>query len=55
MAELNGLVAGAGVDGAQIYLIKVLRADDVGNDEEDQFVIADGVVFGTEEVLEDWD
>jgi len=54
MTELNGL-AGAGINGAQVYVVERLGADDVGDDEEDQFVVGDGVIFGTEEVFEDGD
>ena len=54
VAQVDGL-AGAGVDGAQVGLIQILRANDVGHDDEDDFVILNGVVFGTEDVLEDRD
>jgi len=44
VAEVNGL-AGAGIDGAEIGLIEFLRADDVGHDGKDDFVVLDGVVL----------
>ena len=53
-AEVDGL-AGAGIDGAEIGLIQFLGAYDVGHDDEDDFVVLDGVVLGAEEVFEDGD
>ena len=46
-------LAGAGVDGAQIHLVQLLRTNDVRHHQEDEFVVVDGVVLGAEEVLED--
>ncbi len=51
MAKFDRLAA-AGVDRAQVGGGQVLSADDVRHQHEDDFVVGDGVILGTEQIFE---
>ena len=55
MAQRDGSLPQAGVDDAQVSLIEFLRSHDMRHHDEDNVVVLDGVVPGTEDVLENRD